>query len=310
MIATYGGRMIVFVTGATGALGRPTVAALVAAGHTVRALTRTSKSADVARSDGAEPVVGNLFKPDSWRPALKGADAVLHLATKVPPATKSRRKWSWSQNDRIRGEGTRSLVNAAHVAGVARVIYPSLTMVYGDGGSEKLAAGAEGTRVQPTWILQSTLTAEHEVERFTELGGTGVVLRLGNLYGPHSGSPDPAITTAKRGVNVYVGRPEAYQPLLWDEDAASALVAALDAPAGVYDVVDDEPLTRAELTEVLAGVVGRSVRLMPVWFSRGLLRAGAAHMLRSQRVSNAAFVAATGWHPSVPSAREGFPRLA
>lgn len=302
--------MIVFVTGGSGPLGRPTVAALIAAGHTVRALSRSGRAIEFARSVGAEPVEGNLFKPATWEPALAGADAVMHLATHVPPAPKARRKWSWSQNDRIRGEGTRSLVNAAHVAGVPRMIYPSLTMVYGDGGSEKLAAGADETRVQATWILKSTLTAEHEVERFTELGGTGVVLRLGNLYGPHTGDPDPAIATAKRGVNAYVGRPEAYQPLLWDEDAASALVAALHAPAGIYDVVDDEPLTREELAEVLAQVVGRPVRTMPVWFSRGLLRAGAAHMLRSQRVSNAAYVAATGWHPTVPSAREGFPRLA
>lgn len=303
-------RMIVFVTGATGSLGRPTVTALVKAGHTVRALTRSTRSAELARADGAQPVDGNLFKQATWEPALQGADAVMHLATHIPPSHKSRRKWAWSQNDRIRGEGTRSLVNAAHLAGVGRVIYPSLTMVYGDGGSEKLAAGAEGTRLQPTWILKSTVTAEHEVERFTELGGTGVALRMGNLYGPHTGNPDPAIATARRGICVYVGRPEAYQPLLWDEDAASALVAALDAPAGIYDVVDDEPLTRAELADVLAEVVGRPVRQMPVWFSRGLLRAGAAHMLRSQRVSNAAYIAATGWHPTVTSAREGFPRLA
>jgi nucleoside-diphosphate-sugar epimerase len=302
--------MIVFVTGGTCGLGRPTVAALVAAGHTVRVLTRSAKKAETVRRDGAEPVEGNLFKPATWEPAVQGTDAIMHLATHIPAAHKSRRKWSWSQNDRIRGEGTRSLVNAAHVAGVPRVIYPSLTMVYGDGGSEKLAAGAEGTRLQPTWILKSTLTAEHEVERFTEIGGTGVVLRLGNLYGPHTGDPDPAIATAKRGICVYVGRPEAYQPLLWDEDAASALVAALRAPAGIYDVVDDEPLTREELADVLAEVVGRPVRQMPVWFSRGLLRAGAAHMLRSQRVSNAAYVAATGWHPVVPSGRDGFPRLA
>jgi nucleoside-diphosphate-sugar epimerase len=301
--------MIVFVTGASGALGRPTVAQLLAAGHTVRALTRSAKTAEQLRAAGAEPVEGNLFKPDTWRPSLAGADAVLHLATRIPTARKARRRGAWSHNNRVRGEGTRLLALAALGDQVERVVYPSVTMVYADGEDRMLAAGTEGSREQPTWILESTLTAESEVRRFTEAGGTGVVLRLGNIYGRHTGAPDPVIATAKRGINAFVGRAEAYQALLWDEDAASALVAALQAPAGTYDVVDDEPLTRGELSELLSAAVGRPVKEMPVWFSRGLLRAGAAHMLRSQRVSHAAYTGATGWAPLVPSAREGIPRL-
>jgi nucleoside-diphosphate-sugar epimerase len=301
--------MIVFVTGASGALGRPTVTQLRAAGHEVRALTRSAKGAARLREAGAEPVEGNLFKPLTWREAMTGSDAVLHLATRIPTARKARRRGAWAHNNRIRTDGTRLLVSAAIAAEVERFIYPSVTMLYSDGADRVLAAGTEGTREQPTWILESTLAAEKEVGRFTESGRTGIVLRLGNLYGPHSGSPDPAIATAQRGINAFVGRPEAYQALLWDEDAASALVAALTAPPGTYDVVDDEPLTRAELGEVLSEVVDRPVREMPVWFSRGLLRAGAAHMLRSQRVSHAAYTEATGWVPLVPSAREGFKRL-
>jgi nucleoside-diphosphate-sugar epimerase len=301
--------MIVFVTGATGALGRPTVTQLIDAGHSVRALARTSRDADEVRAMGAEPVEGNLFKQGPWLDQVAGADAIIHLATKMPPPRRARRRGAWAQNDRVRAEGTKLLVNAALAAGVERVIYPSVTMLYTDGQDRVLAAGAEGCPIQPTWILTSTVTAEGEVQRFTEAGGTGVVLRLGNLYGPHSGNPDPAIATARRGVSMFVGRPEAYQALVWDEDAASALVAALRAPAGLYDVVDDEPLTRAELAEVLGEVVGRPVKVMPVWFSRGLLRAGAAHMLRSQRVSHAAYTEATGWQPTVRSAREGLHRL-
>jgi nucleoside-diphosphate-sugar epimerase len=302
--------MIVFVTGATGTLGRPTVTQLLAAGHTVRALARTSRSEDELRALGAEPVRGNLFRTGEWVNALDGADAVLHLATKIPAARKARRRGSWAHNNRVRAEGTRLLVNAALAKGVERVIYPSVTMVYADGQDRVLAAGTEGSPEQLTAILNSTVTAEGEVRRFTEAGGTGIALRIGNLYGPHTGAPDPAIAMAKRGVSVFVGRPEAYQALVWDEDAASALVAALQAPAGLYDVVDDEPLTRAELAEVLTEVVGRPVKVMPIWFSRGLLRAGAAHMLRSQRVSHAAYTEATGWRPTVRSAREGLRRLA
>lgn len=302
--------MIVFVTGATGALGQPTVAHLLAAGHEVRALAPTPKSAARIQDAGAKPVEGNLYKPSTWRDALTGADAVMHLATSIPPARRARRRGAWSANNRLRADGTRLLVTGALALGVPRVIYPSVTMLYTDGQDRWLAAGTEGTVLQPTWILESTVTAERQVQRFTDGGGTGVVLRLGNLYGPHSGSPSPVLAGAQRGVSMFLGRPEAYQALLWDEDAAAALVAALEAPTGVYDVVDDEPLTRAELAEELSSVVGRPVKVLSVWFSRGLLRAGAAHMLRSQRVRHTRFTEATGWTPTVPSAREGFARLA
>src|SRR5262245_26512130 len=76
--------MQVFVTGATGALGRPTCRALVAAGHRVRGVARGPAKADAVRADGAEPIEVSLFDPRALREALAGCDAVLHFATKVP----------------------------------------------------------------------------------------------------------------------------------------------------------------------------------------------------------------------------------
>jgi uncharacterized protein YbjT (DUF2867 family) len=78
--------MKVFVTGATGVLGRPVVRRLVAAGHTVRGLSRSPENAALLRRLGAEPVDADLFDLVSLQMALRDADAVFHLATKIPPS--------------------------------------------------------------------------------------------------------------------------------------------------------------------------------------------------------------------------------
>jgi len=88
---------------------------------------------------------------------------------------------------------------------------------------------------------------------------------------------------------------------------ASAVVAALDAPAGVYDVVDDEPLTRREQDRALAAAVGRR----RLWRMLGWLKPKqASYLVASQRVSNRRFRDATGWRPTSPSMRTGYPKLA
>ena len=60
----------VFVTGATGVLGRATVPQLLASGYTVRALSRGEGNDAAIRALGAEPVRGDLFDPDSLRQAV------------------------------------------------------------------------------------------------------------------------------------------------------------------------------------------------------------------------------------------------
>ena len=71
--------MKVFVTGGTGVLGTPVVRKLLAAGHTVRVLSR--REANRAKLiAGAEPVEADLFNPATLRPALYGVSAILHLS--------------------------------------------------------------------------------------------------------------------------------------------------------------------------------------------------------------------------------------
>ena len=75
--------MRIFVTGGTGVLGRPVVRMAAAAGHTVRALSRSASNDEMLSRLGAEPVRGDLFDIASLREAVKGSEGVLHLATAV-----------------------------------------------------------------------------------------------------------------------------------------------------------------------------------------------------------------------------------
>lgn len=303
----------VFITGATGVLGHATIPRLLAAGHRVRALSRAVGNDDAIKAMGAEPVRGNLFDVASLERALNGSDAVMHLATHIPPTSQLRQRKSWRENDRIRAEGARNLVDAALASGVHVFVYPSFAFVYPDSGDAWIDAMSKAT--EPVDMMRSTIAAESEVARFAETTGAeerrGVALRLGGLYGPELPSTEEQFRLARRGI-APVAAGDGYMPLLWIDDAATALVAALErAPSGVYDVVDDEPLQQRELIAQLARAAGRQRLLAPPrWAVRMLAGEAGEALSRSQRISNRRFRDATGWAPSVPSAREGFARIA
>jgi nucleoside-diphosphate-sugar epimerase len=305
-------RMRVFVTGATGVLGRPVVRRLVAAGHTVRALSRSDANAALLRQLGAQPVAADLFDLASLHAALDGCDAVLHLATKIPPTARAGRLSAWAENDRIRRAGTRTLVTAALGSPTVKtVVYPSFALVYPESGDRWIDAAS--APAAPTAIQRTTLDAEAEVGGFASAGGRrGLSLRMGAFYGPDAPSAHDLLRIARLGLSPLPGRPAGYFPLIWVDDAAGAVVAALDhGDSGVYDVVDDHPLRRAQIAAAMAAVVGRTrLRPLPAWLMRLVGGPGTAALSRGQRVSNRRFKAATGWTPTVPDARVGLPRLA
>lgn len=297
--------MNVFVTGATGVLGKPTVRMLLDSGHTVRALARSEDNDSRLREAGAEPVRADLFNPSTLRTAVAGCDAILHLATRIPRSNDSSRRAAWQENDRIRIEGTRNLVDAALESAVSTFIYPGIVFFYPDRGANWIDSD---TRPDPSPTLISSLKAEAEVDRFTKSGKRGIVLRMGGFYGPTAGNTNEMLRVARQGIAMIVGPAKAYQPLIWVDDAALAVADALTkAPAGIYDIVDDEPLRRKELASVLAQVVRRGWLFRPPTFLFRLLAGkNAMFLTRSQRVSNRKFKEATGWYPTVPDARVGF----
>lgn len=293
--------MRVFVSGATGVLGRPTVALLVAAGHDVTGVARTPAKRSQLNAAGATPLEVDLFDPEAVMAAVSGHDAVCNLATAIPVGERAGSPSAWEENDRIRRDASRNLVDAALAAGAGRYVQESIAFLYADGGDRVLD---ESAPVDPS-AAASALAAEASAARFAEHGGAGVVLRFGQFYGFDSAHTVEAIGAVGQGAPCELGPESAYRSVITTDDAASAVVAALDAPSGVYNVVDDQPLTRAEYVDALAEALDvpppavRSVDLEP--------SPGVAVVLRSQRVSNKRFEEVTGWRPRFPSARQGWP---
>jgi nucleoside-diphosphate-sugar epimerase len=296
--------MKVFVAGATGVVGRRAVARLVTAGFDVTGVARRPQGRAELVSAGARAVELDLFDHRAVVEAVVDHDVVVNLATAIPVGNRASNVAAWEENHRIRREGSRNLVDGALATGAVRYVQESIAFLYADGGDRLLD---ESAPIDAPSIIDSALAAEAEAARFAAHGGAGVSLRFGQFYGFDSGHTVAAIDAVRAGEPAELGPEAAYRSSITTDDAASAVVAALAAPSGVYNVVDDRPLSRADNVDALARALGvippaarsRDVRLPPEF----------SMMVRSQRVSNERFKAATGWRPGYPSAREGWPAV-
>ncbi|WP_219412702.1 NAD(P)H-binding protein [Pseudonocardia nigra] len=132
--------MTFLVTGATGTIGRRVVEELVRAGHPVRALTRNAAAADLPV--GVEVAEGDLTRPETLRPALRGVTA-LHLL-------------SASGADHVPLESGPDIVDLAAAAGVRRVVVLG-TGAEGPVEEAVAASDLEWSRLAPVDYMANTL---------------------------------------------------------------------------------------------------------------------------------------------------------
>jgi nucleoside-diphosphate-sugar epimerase len=295
--------MKVFVAGGTGAVGGHAVPALVQQGHTVTALARTADKARGLTEQGATPVAVSLFDPSALAAAFAGHDAVINLATAIPPMRRWLSATAWQVNDRVRIEGSAAVVDAALAAGVGRLVQESVAMLYRDQGARWVDEDAPVDRYP---MARGNLAAEANACRFSAAGGRGVVLRFGWFYGPGAAHSEQLLALARRHLGLVLGPPDGYVSSIHVADAAAAVAAALRAPAGTFNIVDDEPLTKREYAKALARAAGKAMWLRGPGRAGLLLGDRLTSLTRSLRVSNARFRAATGWAPRYPSAWEGW----
>lgn len=285
-------------------IGSRVVPLLLKDRHHVTALARSRASWDAAERRGAKPVEADLFDVGSLRRAMARHDVVINLATSIPSsATKMMMPGAWRANDRIRRDGSAAVAEAASAEGVNRLIQESFAPIYPDHGDDWID---ESMTVAPAKYNRTTLDAERSAQRFTLSGGVGIVLRFAALYGPDALLAE-MLDTLRRGWSPLPGPPTAYFSSLSQDDAATAVVAALGVPAGIYNISEDEPMRRGEWVRSLAAAAGLTEpKPIPGW----LVAFGGSMMkliARSQRISNARFKAASGWTPRYRSAADGWP---
>ena len=299
--------MRVFLAGATGVIGTPLVPQLLRAGHEVTAMTRSVLRAAQLEAVGADPVVCDVFDADGVRAAMADAspDAVIHQLTALPARLDWGKPTVFDENNRVRTEGTRSLLDAAVASGARRVVAQSIAFVYAPTGDRVKDEDAALFTDAPTPI-GGVVAAVAELEQLVTgtAGIEGLVLRYGLLYGPgtsHDRRGSTAADVIARRVPLVEGATGMYS-WLHVEDAASAAVAAVERGApGIYNVVDDEPAPQPDWLPVLAQALGADppapAELPPPPHTLEMSLRGA---------SNAKAKRELDWRPRYASWREGF----
>ncbi len=306
--------MRVFVAGASGAIGRPLVPRLIAAGHEVTGMTRSEEKAEAVRSAGCRAAVVDVFDADALRAAMVEAapEVVVHQLTALPERMDFRKGELYTATNRLRTEGTRNLLDGASAAGARRFVSQSIAFAYRNDGSrvktedDPLLDNAPGP-------FEGGVTALREMEGMV-LGSEGVdglVLRYGFFYGPgtHYGSDGSIVSDVRRRRLPIVGKGTGVFSFIHVDDAADATLAAIERGApGVYNVTDDEPAAMSEWVPVLAGAAGaKRPRRVPVWLARLVGGAQAATFASELRgASNEKAKRELGWQPAHPSWRTGF----
>jgi nucleoside-diphosphate-sugar epimerase len=207
------------------------------------------------------------------------------------------------------------MLAAARAVGAGRFLAESMIFGYGYGDWGDRVLTEEDPPFGPPGRnagLEAHLAAMRSSTRQTldADGIEGVSLRYGGFYGP--GAASGAIVELLRRRRLPVLHGAGVVSLVYIEDAAAATVAALErGRAGqAYNVVDDEPVAWATFLRALAAAVGAPPpRELPAWLLRPANYAHAA-FTTSMRVSGAKARRELGWVPSVPTWRQGVPRIA
>src|SRR5215510_8871319 len=250
--------MKIFVAGGTGAIGRPLIGALLAKGHALVALTRSSEKAQALVEQGIEPAIADVFDPDAVKAVVSRAQpqVVIEQLTALPRTyTRESMNAAAALNNRIRLEGGANVLAAAQAAGVRRYLRQSVAFwaIPGPGladedtplafsASPAVAAGArEATE------LEHRLLGNPSIE--------GIALRYGFFYGPRTWfNPDGDVAQQVRQRQFpIVGNGEDVWSWLHIEDAAIATVAAAEqGNPGIYLIANDRPLAVREWLSAFA----------------------------------------------------------
>lgn len=245
--------MRIFVTGAASPLGRALVLALRARGDQVVGLVRRRGGVTLMRHLGADPVVGDVRKPDALARAMKGCDAVVHLAHFFD---------FWSRRadtfDDVNVGGAKHVVAAAIVAKVPRLVFCSSALTIGEEPGER---GTEWTRHRG-WTVTSFERSKLEAERVAQHARTKglqvVTVNPALVVAPgDSGWLGRLFARAVAGRCRFAGT--APMGWVWVEDAARGIVLALEkGKDGERYILCGETASPHQLLEKVALLTRRS----------------------------------------------------
>jgi len=233
--------VIVALTGATGFVGGATLTRLLAAGHSVRALTRRPQPP----REGVTWVEGDLARPGTL---AQGAAAMVHVAGVVNAPDRA----GFQQGN---VEGTAAILAAARAAGVPRIVHVS-----------SLSAR------EPQLSLYGA--SKRESERLVEASGLDwSIVRPAAVYGPGDLEMRDLFRAAAWGLAFLP--PSGTMGAVHVDDLARLLVTLAErgSPRALYEVDDGHAWTHAAFARAIGAAVGR--RVLPISLPPAALRLAA-----------------------------------
>ena len=291
--------MRVLLAGATGAIGRYLVPQLLEAKHEVIGITRVAGA--LAKYDGVREIVADVLDRDAFLDAIDDvkADAIIHQLTSLSRTPATFR--DMRMTNRLRAEGTSTLIAAAKRIGAKKFVAASFFGGYGflDLGDETVDEhspfGEPDGRSDA--VLRALLSLEQQVHAFG-----GVTLRYGLFYDSVASTTGP-ISRTWNGV----------LPMLHLSDAAHAAVLALakGKPGTAYNVADSNPISYRTREFERAAAAGLKP---PAQYPDGVLRVAAPFgslllTRQSIRMSSDKAAAELGWAPEFASLTDGLTRV-
>jgi nucleoside-diphosphate-sugar epimerase len=306
--------MKIFLTGATGAIGKALTRQMVQAGHEVVGLVRSGNKGAQVEAQGGGFVIGDMLDPQDVRAAVRRVrpDAIVHEATALGggiPITKFDEMFALT--NQMRTKGTDYLLAAAADCDVRKIVVQSfcgwpLAKFGGAAADERhpFDAALPARQRSTSYALQYCEAAVAEAP--TE----GVALRYGGFYGPGT-SICPGGSTVEDVLHrrlPLIGDGGGYWSFIHIEDAAAATLAALEPGRhGVYNIVDDAPARVREWVPYLAQLVGAPAPLHLPKFIGRLAGPHVVSMMTDVRGgSNAKARRELGWAPRYGNWRDGF----
>jgi nucleoside-diphosphate-sugar epimerase len=176
-------------------------------------------------------------------------------------------------------------------------------MIYTDGGNSWIH---EDHPVDHYPIARGNHAAEASARRFADSGGAATILRFGVFYGRGAAHSEQILALARHHIGFMPGPADGYISSIHLADAASAVTAALTGPPGIYNIVDDDPVTKRDHVHACATAVGSTPWVKGPGRLGLLLGDRLTSLTRSLRVNNSRFRDAASWRPSYPSVYAGY----
>ena len=258
--------MKVFITGATGVIGKRVAKILVAKGNEVIGLSRTKEKSEQLKNIGADHAQIDLFNLQELIDTTKDCDALLHLATSIPKKTMPKPK-DWLLNDKIRIEGTNNLVAAAIHNKIDKFIGQSITALYGQQNGNYVTAQTPLPSNQIK-MLESALEMEKIIQE--NLNKDYIILRFGTFYSYDAFHTQDLIKNIKNGKLPLIGDGNFYWNFIHVDDAANSIVFSLEnyqrLKGHTLNITDFQPILCKNLLDQMRVILSEKKPMkLPHW---------------------------------------------